>query len=1434
MEQYNEISTASASVDGVRQSDRAGKAAVNGRNFPHPPPPHAHRTDLKPHGFQGLRRLLRVVLPVVALVVFSAPETAQAVKTITLSAVSTTITEGDSGKTDVVITVTLGQSTTRNETAFEIVFVDADSTATNNTNTNTNSCNSPSPANADICYVGAFSDNTDVVVTNSATGSFTLGILGDEDVEPNETIKLKVRGVPGLNDGWTAGEITLTITNDDTRPTATAVPAKPTGLTGTELSGQVTLTWTDPGDATITKWQYLQKAGSAAWGTNWMDIPGSVASTTEHTITGLTDGTEYSFRVRAVNDFGGAGAGFGAQSDVFTITPELVKPVLTVSATADGEAVLSWTVPDGTLPGELITGGVELTQWNWRFRLKGEQWPATGSITPRTSEPNVRTYTHDYNQEYPSVGHTFPKVPNGAVVEYQVHVVGRNVAGGVASDTLVFGPWSNIVEATVIHTALPALNFTPSSLTVRKGRSASYTVALTTALAGTLSITSSDTAKATVDPATLTFTTGNYNTAQMVTVTGVDAGSAAIRHAFTRTGASAPLIADAGQLPVTVTVMLPEAPTGLSVEGGNEQLTLSWDDPADASITGYQFRQRQGTGDWGDWTAMSGVGATTTTYTVTGLTNDVEYHFRIRAVNADGTGPASGRAKGTPTNVKPNIPVLTAVAGDGEVSLSWTSQAGIATWGYQYQTSAAAWTGVATTTVREPKAVVTGLTNRTEYKFRVFARFANNQSSTWSDEATATPTPMLKVPAMVTVAEGGGNATVPVTVGDPVGQAVTLNVTYGGSSATGASDPANGDYDNDAATTVSFSATDRTKNIVIPITDDAVDEEDETFTVTIAVAASTPLPSGFSLGNAMTTVTIADNDTDGVVLSVSELTVEEGGTGTYTVQLGTLPPSTPGTVTVTPSSDALAVATVAPATLTFTTANWNEAQMVTVTALEDDDADAGTASISHAVTGYGAVTAGPVLPVTVGDDEQLSVSLRQTHDGSVHAFHAQFGQSMLGVANDIIVSRTGDLVSTRSNGLRLAGRQIPLAPTAASAVSMRPDRAVEWTRHRVDSALDLLAESSFNLSLADGSSGEGLTFWGRGGQTSFKRNSATRTAEGRVTVGGLGVELSGGDWLGGLAYFRTRGKGNTTTTSNGDTARSEEALTMNSVHPYVHWQATEAVEVWGTLGYGKGRADSDLVLAANNIEYRKGRVELLSALMGTRLAWRPEWSLKGEVMASETTTKGLSATTMKSSQQQYKAVLEWSRPRSLSDGGELRPKLEAGVRYDDDDHGTGLNLLVAGSMHYTDADGRWSWQLGGSVLQSRASRRYRERGVYVGVELRARANDVGPSLSITATQGVAAEAQQATWAESSLDDGELVRDGDDGVDTRFEFGYGRPWGAGHLKPKVSLVLPATGAPVYATGLDYRHRDHLSIGLALIHRPQMARGDGIRLTGTVHW
>ena len=1387
------------------------------------PPPPSHRTELKPRRFQCLIRLLTAALPVAAILAFTAPDAVHAQKTITLSTASTTISEGDSGKTDVAISVTLSEF--GRSVNLQLRLVSASSTVVDNANFGTTSCTSPSPSTADICYVGSFGDNRGNILIGT-TLTFTLGILGDEDHEEDETVTLRVSAHPDLNPGWSAGTITLTIVNDDEAPpTPTEVPAQPTGLTATALSRQVTLTWTDPEDAGITNWQYQQKVGSADWGT-WTDFQGSQASTKDHTFTGLTDGTEYKFRVRAVNVVGNS-----EQSDVVTITPELIKPVPTVDATQDGRTVLRWTVTD-TTPGRLITGATELTQWNWRFRMKGAAWPAR-EITPLTSDPLIRTYTHVYSERT-------PVVPHGAAVEYQVYVTGRNAIG-----TQLFGEWSDTATATVMHTAQPALTLTPSTVKVAPGATATYTVALKHANAGTLSITSGAATKATVSPSVLTFTAGNYSTAQTVTVTGVEAGSATIDHAFTLTGASDAAIPDAGQVSVTVGGK-PDKPTGFKATAGAEQVTLSWTDPSDASITGWQYQQK-GTSGWGTWMDIDSSGATTTSHTVTGLTNKTDYSFRIRAKNNAGNGPQSAARTATPTG-KLKKPVVTAVAGDGEVVLSWPAKTEVASWALQYKESKEIWTdeskvqnrNVLPTGSDPRRRVVWGLTNGTEYAFRVAARPMPNsgqEQSVWSDVVKATPMPMLKVPATLTVAEDVGDATVPVTVGNPTGKTVTLSVTYTDGTATGANDPAAGDYDNDAVSSVTFSATATTMNIEIPITDDFVDENDETFTVTIALSSGT-----FALGNTTTTVTIQDNDTEGVVLSASELTVEEGGTGTYTVKLGTLPS---GSVTVTPTSDPKTLATVS-GPLTFSTGNWSMEQTVTVTAEQDDDSVDGTAKVSHAVTGYRLVTTGGTVSVTVTDDEKLSVELRKEHEGGIHELHVQFGQSMVGVANDIIVSRTSGAVSGRQNSMLIAGRQILFGPTHSSAVPLPPaytdkplrlDGDAELTRQRVDSVLDLLSDSSFNVSSATGQSAVegGMTLWGRGGKTSFKRNGAGRSIDGSVTVGGIGFEFSQADWMGGLAYFRTRGKGNVTTTKDGDSAKSEEKVTMNSVHPYVHWQASEEVELWGTLGYGTGRADSRLLLAADSEEHRKGRMELLSALLGTRVSWDFDLAFKGEVSASRTTSKGLSATPMKSNQRQYKAVVEWSRLQALSDGGQLLPKVEAGVRYDDDSYSTGLSMVLAGSVRYTDADGRWSVEAGGSVLRSRASKRYRENGVYVGVELRSGADGFGPSMSIKATQGELVEALQSAWAESAIDNSVSEREESDGVGTQLEFGYGMAMGAGYMKPKVSVLLPAeSDSQVYETGFEYRRGDRLSLELTHTHKPAADRGDGIRLGGSLRW
>ena len=80
------------------------------------------------------------------------------------------------------------------------------------------------------------------------------------------------------------------------------------------------------------------------------------------------------------------------------------------------------------------------------------------------------------------------------------------------------------------------------------------------------------------------------------------------------------------------------------------------------------------------WADIANSDATTTSHTVTGLTNRVEYSLQVRAVDkveGAGAGPPSDPLRAMPLKPKPAVPtVLSAVAGDSQVELSWDDPAG--------------------------------------------------------------------------------------------------------------------------------------------------------------------------------------------------------------------------------------------------------------------------------------------------------------------------------------------------------------------------------------------------------------------------------------------------------------------------------------------------------------------------------------------------------------------------------------------------------------------------------------------------------------------------------------------------------------------------------------------------------------------------------------
>ena len=78
------------------------------------------------------------------------------------------------------------------------------------------------------------------------------------------------------------------------------MPARPTSLAAAPLDAQVALTWNDPSDSTITGYSVRYSTSLPVSG-SWTAVASSGATTTSHTVAGLTNGTRYYFQVRATN-----------------------------------------------------------------------------------------------------------------------------------------------------------------------------------------------------------------------------------------------------------------------------------------------------------------------------------------------------------------------------------------------------------------------------------------------------------------------------------------------------------------------------------------------------------------------------------------------------------------------------------------------------------------------------------------------------------------------------------------------------------------------------------------------------------------------------------------------------------------------------------------------------------------------------------------------------------------------------------------------------------------------------------------------------------------------------------------------------------------------------------------------------------------------------
>ncbi len=561
-----------------------------------------------------------------------------------------------------------------------------------------------------------------------------------------QTYYYEARGVANGVMGPYSAQVSATVLST---PTITAPVNLSAGTTPQDQ--QVTLTWqTPPGAAGITGYQYRYAESSAALPATWMDAGMDMTVT----ITGLTNGTQYTFEVRAMSS-----TGEGPAASVMA-TPATVPDAPELEA-MEGyrQIMLSWEAP--------ANNGAAITAYRIEMLNAQNQW------VTESSQPGSATRYTDRG------------LRDSAVYTYRIIAI--NAAGESSA--------SNSADATTLAQPAQAPG-TPTSFSATAGPGKvdlvwaaplfnggspvtryDYRYKVTTASAYGSWMSAGTDLKVSV----MSLTPATEYSFQVRAVNAATPGEGEPTDAATAT----PTATGPTAVPVLRTPVVGTHAGTVEAHESNAAITLSWAAlPATANggdpITGYELCYKKSTDSaWMRWAVATGFTDPSATGSVYSAVHGADgallepgtmYQYRARALNGvalAGTDPTcthwdgdwSNVASATTPVVKPNAPVLAAstewVLNVNSITIKWaapTVKGGADLTAYEV------WVGTETVTADADIAALKptvinlpasrlefisiGLTSETEYFYRVRARNGSGDSrvGAWSNEVSGETT----------------------------------------------------------------------------------------------------------------------------------------------------------------------------------------------------------------------------------------------------------------------------------------------------------------------------------------------------------------------------------------------------------------------------------------------------------------------------------------------------------------------------------------------------------------------------------------------------------------------------------------------------------------------------------------------------------------------
>ena len=1166
-------------------------------------------------------------------------------------------------------------------------------------------------------------------------------------------------------------------------------PGAPGRLAAIAGNGQVSLGWAAPsvtGGAAIVGYAYrVSPDGGNSWSPDWSAVPdgpdtgNAAADERAYLVTGLANGTAYTFQVRASNN---THSGPAAQAEATPQTGPAADPGAPrgfAARAGDAAVTLSWQAP-------LDTGNRPLLRYEVRYAegstlSSGVSWQDAGTVL---------TYT-------------VAGLVNGRQHTFEVRAVNTANRAGAAARAR----------------AMPEANAdVPGPVRNLRAAARDYEVALywhTPARAGRTAITHYEFryARGSGVPTGTAWVRVHDTAGNGRAVDGLENG---VAYTFelravnaTGPGARAQVRATPGE----PALRAPGAPGNLGAVAGEPYLarsngievvarrayvnvTLSWDPPTsdgNSRIWGYETREAEGGSipAGAPWRAVEGE----LTATVRALTPGARYTFELRAVNEVGPGTAASRQL---TTAQYSGATVTLQAGgsarEGEPFTLRATRSGSTdpdTYVFFELYDSAFPDGYrGGTPYHHEVAYFNGATATASYTppfdgtraGRTFTVRISEVSGEYDISGGLVRISVADRDAGLRVADAGvreaagARLEFEVTLDRARDRAVTVDYATAAGTAT-----AGTDY-TEVSGTLSMPAGSRRASIEVAVLDDEIDDDRETLTLTLSNADGAIIEDGVATGTirnadalpkawlgrfgrsaAVQVVTLLDERFEAAAGGDARLVL--GGRALDVAALRTAPPGEPAR-------------RERPAAGCSTEAGTGTPQ------------DCGAADRAPLLNSAGAGPGRPAEHVVRLDDQagtfgQPGVDLNTVPGDEADPAAPAGEATLLERALWTLLTQRGRLQFDKRQFISQSSFEMSWAHQDGAGVS--PDPADSCAACAVMQARDFSGRWSL---------------WGRGALMQFSGQDRDVNLRGDVLTGLLGVDYARARWLAGAALAYHDGDGSYRSTRNGGTGALDSVLV--TVNPYLRYALTPRLSVWGTLGYGAGALtlrqsggpaaggqDADAVIET---DLRMGMGAL--GLRGVVYAGEhTEWALKSDalwVRTSSAETAGLRSAGADTSR--LRLLLSGQHQRALAHGALLSPGVELGLRYDDGDAETGFGLELGGGLRYADSVRGLTVETKARALLAHEDGAYEEWGLSGSLALDPGRLGRGLALRLDSGWGVADSGAEALWQRQTT--AGIAPQHDSAAQQRItaEMGYGLdvPWTAGILTPYSGVEWAGSG------------------------------------------